>query len=574
MTNIIESISTNCQDCYRCVRACPVKAIRISHAQAKIVDSLCVHCGVCVRECPKKAKITISQLAEVRELLHSGAMVAASVDPAFAARFPGWKQLRLPSALRLLGFAHVAETAEGAQLVAKEAARLQGRGHCLSTACPVVVEYVEKYRPEYLDMLLPLVSPMIAHGRLLKQRYGAACRVVFIGPCTARKQEARRAEYKGIIDNVLTFDELADWLDEENIDLAHCEESGFESYGDLAKARLFPISGGLLKTSCGYADATDTQQLLISGNEDMQELLDMPASQWGCSLAEALFCRGGCINGPCFSPSGECGNIFSRRQQILDYSSSAGSLPALPDSQPHLEAVFHADPVWGDEVAERDIDRVFEQTDKSNPELQLNCGACGYDSCRDKAVAVLRGMAEPQMCMPFMRRQAVKRADKIIEASPSAFVLLDNELKLLHFNPAFARMFHCGKEMLGRRLSSILDDSGFEELVAGSAARCEAVKEKNGFHYQELLYSLPEDGQYVGVYTDLSQNKYDEKQLDLFKQQAVKQAQELLDHQIRFAQEMANFLGRSTAQNEEMVRQLIEICDFDSAQAEDGGGQQ
>ena len=180
MTNIIESISTNCQDCYRCVRACPVKAIRISHAQAKIVDSLCVHCGVCVRECPKKAKITISQLAEVRELLHSGAMVAASVDPAFAARFPGWKQLRLPSALRLLGFAHVAETAEGAQLVAKEAARLQGSGHCLSTACPVVVEYVEKYRPEYLDMLLPLVSPMIAHGRLLKQRYGAACRVVFI----------------------------------------------------------------------------------------------------------------------------------------------------------------------------------------------------------------------------------------------------------------------------------------------------------------------------------------------------------------------------------------------------------
>ena len=561
MTNIIESISTNCQDCYRCVRACPVKAIRISHAQAKIVDSLCVHCGVCVRECPKKAKITISQLAEVRELLHSGAMVAASVDPAFAARFPGWKQLRLPSALRLLGFAHVAETAEGAQLVAKEAARLQGSGHCLSTACPVVVEYVEKYRPEYLDMLLPLVSPMIAHGRLLKQRYGAACRVVFIGPCTARKQEARRAEYKGVIDNVLTFDELADWLDEENIDLAHCEESGFESYGDLAKARLFPISGGLLKTSCGYADATDTQQLLISGNEDMQELLDMPASQWGCSLAEALFCREGCINSPCFSPAGECGNIFSRRQQILDYSSSAGSLPALPDSQPHLEAVFHADPVWGDEVAERDIDRVFEQTDKSNPELQLNCGACGYDSCRELACAILAGNAEPQMCVSRMRQIALKQSSAIDRALPYGLVVADKQLHVIECNERFASLLGEATRLAydakpGLRDADLARLVPYEQLFRKVLETGEEVIRQT-VEIEGRLFSLTIFN--VDVHEVIGALILDVTETEQKRRALIEKAQTVVTNTAKTVQQIAFMLGRNAAESELILDSAVEM---------------
>jgi iron only hydrogenase large subunit-like protein/uncharacterized Fe-S cluster-containing protein len=554
----VYTVTANCQDCYRCVRVCPVKAISVREGQARIEDELCIKCGTCVRECPQHAKTIRSSLYAVKELLESGRTVVASVAPSFSAVFDGWRASRLPSALRRLGFRYVSETAEGALLVTEETVKSKDKGS-ICTACPAVVNFIEKYRPEFIDELIPVVSPMVAHGRLLKKRLGGDIAVVFIGPCAAKKLEAQRPENADAVDAVLTFTELISWLSEENIDLATCSESGFESFGNLDKARLFPLQGGLLKTGCIDCDGTNANILHISGAHDVIGLLDIPKDKWKFDLVEPLFCAGGCINGPGISIDK---NVFLRKQDVIAYAEKAsGATAADIDRAIAADTGFVGDNIslMSEEVDEDRIRKVLESQGKLNPELQLNCGACGYESCRDNAIAVARGMAEPEMCIPYMRRLAQQRTDRIIETSPNGVVILDSELTIIHMNPAFQRMFMCNNSILGRRISYLLDADGYEKMASGKAEQYEAIKSRYGKKYHEQLYQLPSEKQYVGLYTDVTRIKFADSQIDLIKKQTVEQAKELLDHQIRVSQEMAHFLGKSTARSEELVTRLMDL---------------
>lgn len=554
----VYTVTANCQDCYRCVRVCPVKAISVRDGQARIEDDLCIKCGTCVRECPQHAKTIRSSLYAVKELLESGRPVAASVAPSFAAVFDGWRASRLPAALRRLGFRYVSETAEGALLVTEETIRNRDKG-TICTACPAVVNFIEKYRPEFIDQLVPVVSPMVAHGRLLKKRLGGDCAVVFIGPCAAKKLEAQRPENADAVDAVLTFTELLNWLNEENIDLATCSVSSFESFGNLDRARLFPLQGGLLKTGRIEYDGTNADILHVSGAQDVIDLLDIPRDKWNFYLVEPLFCAGGCINGPGISIEK---NIFLRKQDVISYAEAAAvTVKGDIDRTIPAETSFSGDvnPLMSEEVDEERIRMVLESQGKLNPELQLNCGACGYESCRDNAIAVARGLAEPEMCIPYMRRLAQQRSDRIIETSPNGVVILDSELTILHMNPAFQRMFMCTNSILGRRISYLLDADGYEKMASGKVEQYEAIRSRYGKKYHEQLYYLPSEKQYVGLYTDVTKIRFDDSQIDLIKKQTVEQAKELLDHQIRVSQEMAHFLGKSTARSEELVTRLMDL---------------
>ncbi len=561
MKNVIQTIGENCQDCYRCVRACPVKAIMISDAQAHIIDDLCIHCGTCVRVCPKEAKTSVSELADVMEMLKNGENVVASVAPSFAALFSGWKYKRLPAALRLLGFSHVSETAEGAEEVSIKSIENKGEA-AICTACPVVVNYVEKYQPDFIPHMIPVTSPMVYHGRMLKKRYPDA-KVVFIGPCAAKKQEALRPENLDAIDAVLTFREIIEWFEQENIKLEDCTESGFESYGDLTHARMFPIQGGMLRTCGVSADSTETEILHMSGEDNIKALFEIPPEQWEYKIVEPMFCPEGCINGPCFSADNK-ESVYQRKRYVLDYANDAESLPQTQPPDVHFETDFHTEPPDDQiEVTEEAIQEVYERTGKSNPELRLDCGACGYDSCREKSIAVIKGLAEAEMCIPHMRRIAQKKTDKIIEMSPTGVVVLDKDLNIINMNQAFQKMFLCTNEVLGRRISYLIDGEGFQKIAAGEMDRLESIKTKYGKKYQEVLYEIPDENQYVGIYTDISQIKFDTGQIDIIKRQTLQQAKDLLDNQIQFSQEMAHYLGNSTAKNEEMVKKLIDLYEDD-----------
>lgn len=553
--NTVYTIAANCQDCYRCVRACPVKAIKVSGGQAQIVDELCIKCGTCVRECPQSAKTIRSSLWIVKTLIESGRSVVASVAPSFPAVFSGSNARRLPSALKKLGFEHVAETAEGAKYITEKSFSETTPG-CICTACPAVANYVETYKPQMLDKLIPVVSPMVAHGRQLKKAY-PGCAVVFIGPCAAKKEEACRAENNDAVDAVLTFSELTDWLQQEEIEMEDCVESDFESSGDIGDSRLFPIQSGMLKTGGIVCDGTDSEIVHISGADEVMGLFDSEEISRKYRIIEPLFCKGGCINGPAFSDDK---NIFERRNDIIDYAKSVSPIQNSKEREEvYFEATFSKKEITSGEITEKQINKILERTGKLDPQFQFNCGACGYKSCIDNAIAVAKGMAEAEMCMPYMRRLAQQRADRIIETTPNGIAILDNELRIIHMNAAFQKMFVCSNGVLGRRISYLIDAEGFEKIITGSVKQYEAIHSKYGIKYHEILYALEDEQQYVGIYSDISKIKYDSAQLDVIKAQTLMHAREFLDHQIRFAQEMAHYLGKSTAQSEEIAKRLINL---------------
>ncbi len=591
---IVYTLTANCRDCYRCVRVCPVKAIRIRDGQAYVDDTLCIQCGTCVRECPQHAKTIRSDTERVRELLQAGARVAVSVAPSFATVFSGWKSTRLPAALRRLGFAYVAETAEGAHAVAHATAAWvdsdPAHAGCIGSACPAVVHYIEKYRPELVEQIVAIASPMIVHARMLKERLGAGWRVVFIGPCAAKKQEAARAEYEGIVDEVLTFTELEQWLEEARIDLATCIESDFESpdpiaaHAQLADARLFALAGGMLKTAAIASDGVRPDVLHTSGADAVMELLAIPADAWSYQIVEPLFCAEGCINGP-GAPHEK--NLFQRKNDLVRYAQekermsaplraalqSGRAAPAPVGAQtadpfrlsPLFSATYARHPGIHKPVVDADqIQAVLEQTGKSSPDMQLNCGACGYKRCHDNAEAVVLGMAEAEMCIPYMRRLAEQRTDRILETSPNGILILDEELRIVNINPAFRTMFQCGNAVLGRHISYLMDAAGFESLAAGGGDRFEAVISHYGRRFHEILYTLRDVRQFVGIFMDISEIPWRQKSTDVVRMQTLRQAQELLDHQIRLSQEVAGMLGKSTAKGEEMVHKLMRLFEEDA----------
>jgi iron only hydrogenase large subunit-like protein len=563
-SQIVFTDKARCRDCYRCVRACPVKAIGVKDGQAFVVEDRCLSCGTCIRECPQKAKCYRNDVQRAMRLLAAEECAAASVAPSFAALCPEWKWKRLPSALRQAGFSFVAETAVGAYHVAAETAKIVAdepdRSH-IASACPAVVTYIEKYQPALIEALAPVVSPMIAHARHLKQRLGDRTKVIFIGPCVAKKAEAERPENAGAVDCVLTFAELDELLKLSNVDLQECEESEFDEQPP-GHSRFFPLPGGLARTAAMHTDLLDVNCLTPSGFEDVKAALEGIEGSVHPQMIEALFCAQGCINGAGIV---EQDNVYERRGRVLEYARHPGNELATPAGfdlrlNNGLIKKYATDGKdLSNEFTEQQIQEVFEQTGKALEQDRLNCGACGYPSCRDKAIAVLRGLAEPQMCIPQMRRMAERRTDRIIETSPNGIVILDERLTIISMNPAFRKFFCCTDATCGKRISYLMDPEPFERLAADGEEMIVLTvnHEKYNVVCHQILYRLKEEQQYVGIFVNITNSQANEDKLRQLRSETAQQARELLDHQITMAQQIAKLLGESSAKGEQLVRHLL-----------------
>ncbi len=568
MDSIIFTNKAQCQDCNRCVRKCPVKAIKVENAQASVDSDKCITCGTCIRECPQHAKHYRRDTFKAKELLISGTKVAVSLAPSFAGIYDKWKWLRLPSALRKLGFDYIAETSTGAYFSAKATKDeyLKAKTSLIATACPAIVSYIEKYRPEKVPHLVQIVSPMVAHAKYLKQAFennNEEIKIVFIGPCTAKKAEAERPEFAGLVDVVLTFQELDEWMHDEGINLEELEESGFDEKAPHV-AKLFPLMGGLIKTAEMDADIHSYNIINVSGIDEIMESFDLIESTPDTDfLIDPLFCSQGCLNGPGVNTEY---NIFERRRHLLQYRDSSVSIDA-PSTGNDLDyhTAFNTDiGLSQNKYTEAEIAAVLAKTGESDFHKRPNCGACGYNSCREKAIAVLDGMAETEMCLPYVRRIAESRKNKLFETTPNGVVILDYRYNIINMNPAFRKFFICSQSIVGKPISYLMDPEPFVKLVAGEDDEVMEITVKHDNYNivsHQIMYKLPEENLIVGIFVNITKNVSDNTQLAELREKTISQAQELLNHQIDMAQNFAKLLGETAARGEALVDNLMKMSE-------------
>lgn len=563
-------ISTNeakCRDCYKCIRTCPVKSICInssnSNAQlyAQVIEDNCVQCGHCTLVCPQKAKVVINHINNVKQLLYEKVLpVLASVAPSFPAMLPLADPAVFPAVLRQLGFSYVGQTAAGAELICAEHARAHPRGPVISSACPVVVNLVERHYPHLIPYLSPMVSPMVAHGRLLKSQFPFSA-VVFIGPCIAKKGEWLSGCAADAIDYVLGFKEIWEWIEGENINLSKFSPSKFDGC-QPGPARLFPTEGGQLLAASLSTDMIDRSVQTVTGISNCINLFDnftATDTDRRPLFMELLACDGGCLGGPYGVSDGD---IYTKKTALLDFYSSQEKGP-LDNRQPSLPytALYRS---YQDrkkmmpEPTPEQIKSILALTDKFSSEDELNCGACGFNSCREKAVAVFQGNAESQMCMPYMRKRAESISNLVLRALPDGVIIFNEDLIIQEINLAAKKMFDCTREVIGQKIDVLVDPADFERVFKEMVTvKVDASKLYNGKITRQIIFPLENSA--VAIFKDITNELKQQEELLLVKTETIDRAQEVIKKQMTVAQVIAGLLGETTAETKVQLSQLIKL---------------
>ena len=554
MAEFLKLKKSNCKNCYKCIRHCPVKSIRFSGNQAHIVGNECILCGQCFVVCPQNAKEIAGETERAEVLINSGAPVIASVAPSFIANYDGVGFGELKAALKKLGFADAEETAVGATIVKREYERLLKEEHrniLISSCCHSVNLLIQKYFPDCLPYLAGVLSPMQAHCEDIKRRNPNA-KTVFIGPCVAKKDEADY--YTGITDAALTFEELTEWFERKGITLNKALDKSDESL-----ARFFPTTGGILKTMEKNM-LPDYTYIAIDGVENcMAALHDIEEGNINNCFIEMSACAGSCIGGPVMEKY--------HRMPVRDYAAVAAYAGKKdftvdqPDEltlRKTLEYIGRKLPY----PSESEIRDALHKMGKLKPEDELNCGSCGYNTCREKAVAIIQGKAEVSMCLPFLKERAENFSDNIINNTPNGIVVLNDKYEVQQINRAALKLMNIPREsdVMGEPIIRILDPKPFMDVQrTGKAVRDEKVYLAEYDKYVEQTIVL--DKEYkalICIMRDVSDEEQQKQRKEELSRQTVETADKVVDKQMRIVQEIASLLGETAAETKIALTKLKE----------------
>ena len=552
MTEYLELKTTDCMHCYKCIRNCPVKAIAFSQNQATIRNEECILCGECFVACPQNAKSIRNDIAQAKQLLHDNQRVYASVAPSFVANYPGCSIEDMQLALSQLGFFACQETALGATVVKQRYDQMvdqQEQSVILSSCCHSVNMLIQKHFPDALPFLAPVSSPMQAHCAEIR-RNDPEAKTVFIGPCISKKSEAE--QYPDTVDCVLTFEELSEWLAAERIALLPGAERSCDG-----KARLFPIDGGILRSM--ERNNTQYTYISIAGVENcMAALRDIIAGHIEHCFIEMSACQNSCIGGPVM----EHGRASVRSYRMVDrYAGDtdfAVSCPAAAD----LKKSFPAQPLHHHHFSESALREVLRKIGKNDIRDELNCSSCGYDTCQDKAEAVLLGKADLTMCLPYLMNKAQSFSDTIIQNMPNGIVVLNSDLEIQQINAAACALFGIEKnsDVMGRNVVCILDPDLFFQVLDSRQNVYENKRylaEYNRFIMQSVIID-PSSDFIISIMRDITGNETQRVMKKEMTEKTIAVADLVIAKQMRTVQEIASLLGETAAETKIALTKLKE----------------
>ena len=567
MTEFLKLKKSNCKNCYKCIRHCPVKSIRFSGNQANIVGDECILCGQCFVVCPQNAKEIADSTERVKYMLRSGEKVYVSIAPSsgrgfgkngmiapsFVANYDGAGIEAMEKALKQLGFAGAEETAVGATIVKSEYERLireEKRDIIISSCCSSINLLIQKYYPQALSYLADVLSPMQAHCLDIKKRYPDA-KTVFIGPCVAKKDEA--ANWSQYTDEVLTFEELTNWLNEENITIDKTVDNTENS-----RARLFPTTGGVLQTMAERNP--EYTYLAFDGVANckgvLEEILD--GGMHKCFI-EMSACIGSCAGGPVMEKYRH--SPVRDAVTITRYAGKEDFEVIQPDKETlHKNMTFLN---TGAAVpTEQEIAAILRRMGKVRKEQELNCGSCGYNTCREKAIAIFRGKADISMCLPYLKDKAESFSDNIINNTPNAIIALNENLEVQQINKSALKLMNIPRasDVMGEQVIRILDPVDFMEVMqTGKAIRDERkyLAEYDCYVEQTIIY----DAEYhiiICIMRDVSDVEREREKKENMSHTTAAIADKVVENQMRIVQEIASLLGETAAETKVALMKLKE----------------
>lgn len=564
LTHPIYTEANNCQDCYKCVRECPVKAIKIENHTASIIQELCIYCGHCTQICPVEAKKVRDDIGLVKLMLKKYPKVIASVAPSYMAEFSEFTRETFVKALFMLGFTHVSETALGAEMVSAYTKAYLDRQHSgvhISPCCPAVVELITRYFPRHKDKLVPVKSPMLAHAQMLKKRYGNDAKVVFIGPCIAKKQEAGQAS-NGMVDAVITFTRLQQWMQEQHIQthIPATPDAHFVPY-PAGDGSIYPVDGGMISGIRKSATHTDATFMTFSGMRNVMQTLDgLNELQSGNKVfLELMACSGGCINGP----GNTCRNsLAGKRLAILNnrYKRKNPAGIEAAELTGLSEQYTTSRPVEPKQHPADAVKETLHSIGKYQTHDELNCGGCGYETCYDFACAILEGKAEEGMCVSYMRSLAQEKASLLLQRMPYAVVVVNDKMRLVEFNSNFAHIvkdeMHAKEPVTPMKHASISELVPFHGYFSNLLESGESYMEKDirtdGKLYHLSIFSLHQYKMVCGIIRNL-------KVPEIMREEVVNRTQEVIQKNLETVQKVAFLLGENASETENLLNSVAEF---------------
>ncbi|WP_027398115.1 [Fe-Fe] hydrogenase large subunit C-terminal domain-containing protein [Anaerovorax odorimutans] len=559
---IIQFKKANCKHCYKCVRKCYVKAIALKDEQAQIIERECILCGQCFLVCPQNAKYIKTDIYKIKNYIKRGEKVYVSLAPSFASAFDGISFRVMSSALKRLGFMGVEETAIGAGMVTAEYEKILKSGkmrNMITTCCPTVNLLIENYFPDLLQYAAPVVSPAIAHGQVLKKVYGKDIKVVFVGPCISKKYEAEKSIS---INATLMFDELLNWLEEENISLNKLDENPTEMHGIVN--RLYPIPGGILKTVSNDSKKT-YKSIAVDGLDRCIQMLEALREDLYARkeikgyFIEMSACPGSCSYGPALKDYDK--PLLLARENIIENARKCTHTKIPKTETEKVDLFYEYENLQAPEdlPSEDELNAILESMGKTSEKNIYNCGACGYDTCREKAIAVWQGKAEIKMCVPFMWEKMESFSNLVMDNAPNAVIVVDKKFDIVEYNKAAVSMFNLYKfSHEGLPLEMVFDCTHIQiEARLGNNVYDEIQFVEDVKKTVEITSIKADIGEnYVIFVKDITEDMVQKEKIVKMREETLDTAQKVIDNQMRVAQEIASLLGETTGETKVALTDL------------------